>query len=80
VDDTGPGISPEDRDRIFEPFEQVVDDEARTDSIHRGTGLGLTIAGRLARRLGGSLRVEDGAECGSTFVLRLPAEAPPGAR
>ncbi|HEX8905353.1 MAG TPA: ATP-binding protein, partial [Longimicrobiaceae bacterium] len=59
VEDSGTGIAREDRTRIFEAFEQVCDD-ARTDSIHRGTGLGLTIARRLAERMRGSL-VLDGA-------------------
>jgi signal transduction histidine kinase len=70
VEDTGQGIAPEDRARVFEAFEQV-GDEARTDSINRGTGLGLTIARRLAERLGGSLALGDAA-AGSVFVLRLP--------
>jgi signal transduction histidine kinase len=78
VEDSGPGISPEDRTRIFEAFEQVGDD-ARTDSIHRGTGLGLTIARKLASRLGGSLRLDDGAGVGSAFVLRIPAGQPESA-
>ncbi|MBV9110596.1 MAG: PAS domain-containing protein [Gemmatimonadetes bacterium] len=71
VEDTGPGIELGDRARIFEAFEQVCDD-ARTDSIHRGTGLGLTIARRLAARLGGTLRLDDEAGEGSAFILRLP--------
>jgi signal transduction histidine kinase len=71
VEDSGPGIAPEDRARIFEPFEQVAD-EARTDSIHRGTGLGLSIAGKLTARLGGSLRLEQPEAGGSVFVLWLP--------
>jgi signal transduction histidine kinase len=78
VEDTGPGIAPADRTRIFEAFEQVGDD-ARTDSIHRGTGLGLTIARKLASRLGGSLRLDDGAGVGSAFVLRIPAGQPESA-
>lgn len=75
VEDTGPGIAAEDRRRIFDAFEQVGDD-ARTDSIHRGTGLGLTIARRLAQRLGGSLVMDEGVAQGSAFVLRVPVGAP----
>ncbi|HSU15075.1 sensor histidine kinase [Longimicrobium sp.] len=75
VEDSGPGIAAEDRARIFEAFEQVGDD-ARTDSIHRGTGLGLTIARKLAGRLGGSLALEGGDGAGSAFVLRVPISAP----
>jgi PAS domain S-box-containing protein len=58
VSDTGPGVRHADRERIFAPFEQVGDD-ARTDSLNRGTGLGLTIARQLARRLGGAIEVRD---------------------
>ena len=71
VEDSGPGIAEEDRARIFEVFEQVCDD-ARTDSMTRGTGLGLTIARRLAERMGGSLRLEQPEVGGSAFVVWLP--------
>jgi signal transduction histidine kinase len=71
VEDTGPGISPEDRDRIFEVFEQL-GDPARTDSMSRGTGAGLTIARKLAVLLHGSLGVEGREGGGSVFRLRLP--------
>ncbi|HEX8273371.1 MAG TPA: PAS domain-containing protein [Longimicrobiaceae bacterium] len=78
VEDTGPGISPEDRERIFEAFEQL-GDPARSDSMSRGTGAGLTIARKLAGLLRGSLRVEGRDGGGSVFRLRLPrAFAPPG--
>ncbi|HEU4456646.1 MAG TPA: PAS domain-containing sensor histidine kinase [Longimicrobium sp.] len=71
VADTGPGIAPEDRARIFEAFEQVCDD-ARTDSLNRGTGLGLSIARQLTRLLGGTLEVESEPGAGTVFRLRLP--------
>jgi len=71
VSDTGPGISPADQARIFEAFEQVADD-ARTDSIQRGTGLGLTVAHQLARLLGGTLSLESEPGAGSVFRVRLP--------
>src|SRR5690606_31008220 len=48
VVDTGPGIAPENRERIFGPFEQV-GDPSRSDSMTRGSGLGLTVARQLAR-------------------------------
>jgi signal transduction histidine kinase len=78
VEDTGPGISPEDRERIFEAFEQL-GDPSRSDSMSRGTGAGLTIARKLAGLLRGSLRVEGRDGGGSIFRLRLPrAFAPAG--
>ncbi len=68
VSDSGPGIPPNDLERIFEEFEQV-------KGTKGGTGLGLPIARKLARLLGGDLRAESEAGVGSTFVLRLPAVA-----
>jgi signal transduction histidine kinase len=59
---------------VFEAFEQV-GDESRTDSIKRGTGLGLTIARRLAERLGGTLALSETGDTGSVFVLSLPLGA-----
>ncbi|MBA4159880.1 MAG: histidine kinase, partial [Gemmatimonadetes bacterium] len=67
VADTGPGIAPENLERIFQEFEQVAGSE--------GTGLGLPISRKLARLLGGELVVESEIGEGSTFVLRLPGSA-----
>jgi signal transduction histidine kinase len=55
-------------------FEQVCDD-ARTDSIRRGTGLGLTIARRLAQRLGGTLTLGESSDAGCVIILDLPLDA-----
>jgi signal transduction histidine kinase len=65
VGDTGPGIAPEERDRIFRPF------WTRDDS---GTGLGLAIAHELAAALGGRIEFESEAGAGSRFELVLPAK------
>lgn len=76
VSDTGPGIEARDRARVFDAFEQL-GEEARSDSATRGTGLGLTIARKLARRLGGEIRVGGGEGDGSTFTVVLPLAGPP---
>ncbi len=66
VFDSGPGIRPEDRARIFQEFEQV--------RGSAGTGLGLPICANLATLLGGTLRLESELGTGSQFILRLPLE------
>jgi two-component system OmpR family sensor kinase len=65
VDDNGPGVPPDERERIFRPF------WSRDDS---GTGLGLAIAHELAAALGGSIELESETGKGSRFELVLPAE------
>jgi PAS domain S-box-containing protein len=70
VEDTGPGIEPASMAAIFEPFEQA--DMALTRK-HGGTGLGLTIAKRLARLMGGDITVRSQPGMGSAFFLWLPA-------
>lgn len=71
VADTGVGIAASDRERIFEEFEQV-NAGPRTDSVQRGTGLGLPISRRLARLLGGELMLESEPSKGSSFTVWLP--------
>ena len=65
VQDEGPGVAAEDRDRIFERFARGA--EAQPG----GFGLGLAIGRELARRMGGDLVLED-ADAGARFVLWLP--------
>lgn len=64
ITDDGPGIPVEWRERIFEPF-------VRLDDSPRGAGIGLFAARRLARTMGGDLRVDDRVPRGSQFVLEL---------
>jgi signal transduction histidine kinase len=70
VQDTGPGIRPEDVAVIFEPFRQLDQGGGRG-----GFGLGLALARKLAAVLGGRLGVESQLGVGSTFVLQLPRRA-----
>ena len=64
VSDTGHGISPEDKDKLFLPHFSTKD---------RGTGLGLAIAARIVAEHGGSIQVEDNFPAGSRFLIQLPA-------
>jgi two-component system sensor histidine kinase KdpD len=75
VSDRGTGIEPDNRERIFQPFERVGD---APSPFTRGLGLGLSISRRLAELNGGSLVLERSTpNCGSVFVLRVPT-APNG--
>lgn len=67
VADTGKGIPPEDRERIFDKYYQ-------TDKSHskRGLGLGLAICKRIVQLCNGSLTVESEVGVGSTFTVKLP--------
>lgn len=70
VEDDGPGIDPDDIDRIFERFARGLDTAPRP----RGSGLGLALARENARLQGGRLWVEDRPQGGARFVLELGAE------
>lgn len=69
VSDEGPGIPPEWRERIFEPYSR------RETNTARGSGIGLYAARRLAESMGGRLWCEPAATGGARFVLALPAAA-----
>ncbi|GAA5014940.1 sensor histidine kinase KdpD [Kitasatospora paranensis] len=74
VVDRGPGIAPEDRDRVFLPFQRLGDSDNTT-----GVGLGLALSRGLAEAMGGSLEVEDTPGGGTTMLLTLPAAPAPDA-
>jgi CheY-like chemotaxis protein len=69
VEDTGTGIAPEDRARIFDPFVQASNAAAK-----KGTGLGLSITRHFVHLLGGTIHVESVPGCGSRFHVQVPAE------
>ena len=66
IEDTGIGIAPEDRERIFERF-------VKLDTFTQGTGLGLSICKSIAEQLGGSVGVDSVAGEGSCFRIDIPA-------
>jgi signal transduction histidine kinase len=70
VSDSGPGIDPEEQERIFEPFHR----SQRGRRFPQGMGLGLTIARDLVVAHGGRLEVESEPGQGSHFTVRLPAK------
>jgi len=65
VEDSGIGIKPEEAEHIFEEFVQL-------DEYYEGTGIGLTIARSLARRMGGDIKLDTSYSPGARFVLSLP--------
>ena len=73
VKDSGIGIAEKDHSRVFEEFQQVDTSNTRK---YKGTGLGLPIARKLARMLGGDLTLESVVGKGSTFILTIPARIP----
>jgi signal transduction histidine kinase len=70
VRDSGPGIAPDERERVFDKFYQVGRIEGERPP---GTGLGLTIARHLVELHGGRIWVEDASDGGAVFAVLLPA-------
>jgi signal transduction histidine kinase len=68
VEDDGPGVPPEDRDRLFRAFER-----GASDSEHApGSGIGLTLVARFAELHGGRAWVEERSGGGASFLVWLP--------
>ena len=65
VEDTGIGVPPEQAEHIFEHFVQL-------DDYQEGTGIGLSLARTLARRLGGDVILDTSYSFGARFVFSLP--------
>ena len=76
VTDDGVGIPAEDRERIFESFQQG----RRGASREEGTGLGLTLSRRIVSLLGGTLWLESQVGVGSTFGFAIPIGTSPTSR
>jgi two-component system OmpR family sensor kinase len=74
VADSGPGIAPEERERVFERFYRALGTKVS------GTGLGLAIVQRIVQLHSGEIRIEDGLPredgtgCGARFVVTLPLQ------
>jgi signal transduction histidine kinase len=71
VTDNGVGIRPEDRERIFESFQQG----QRSPSREEGTGLGLTLCRRIVTLMGGTMSLQTEVGVGSTFGFTVPLQA-----
>jgi signal transduction histidine kinase len=75
VADDGPGIAPEQRERVFERFVRLDEARGRSDG---GTGLGLSVCRAIARAHGGDIRLIDAEGGGAAFEVRLPVSAEKG--
>jgi len=65
IEDTGPGIAPEERTRVFDPFYRVLGSEVD------GSGLGLSIVGTIAQRIGAHVTLGGAVSCGLVVVVTL---------
>jgi two-component system NtrC family sensor kinase len=66
VEDDGPGVSPEVRDRLFEPF-------VTTKEVGKGTGLGLAVCRGLVEASGGTISFDPGVKKGARFIVEIPS-------
>ena len=74
VADTGPGIPPEHKQQLFEPFERLGAEETSVE----GTGLGLALSKRLVEAMGGAIDAESDPDHGTTMSVELPRTPPNG--
>jgi two-component system NtrC family sensor kinase len=65
VEDNGPGVAPEIREQLFEPF-------VTTKEVGKGTGLGLAVCRGLVEAAGGTITLDTSVESGARFVIELP--------
>lgn len=75
VRDTGIGIAPEARERIFREFEQA---EPHITRNYGGTGLGLSISDRIVKQMGGRIALQSALGAGATFTVSLPLRTASG--
>ncbi|MBN2447154.1 MAG: HAMP domain-containing histidine kinase, partial [Phycisphaerae bacterium] len=64
VADNGPGVPPDQREKIFQPFHST--------KGHGGTGLGLAVVRKSVKEMGGKIRLNSPEEGGAEFVVRFP--------
>jgi two-component system sensor histidine kinase GlrK len=76
VGDSGPGISPEDRVRVFEPFYRG---QHAADTLVKGTGIGLSVVREYAQMHGGTVEVVADPQPGARVRVMLPLRAAPSA-
>ena len=72
IDDRGPGIAPQELDRVFEPFVRLEDSRSHETG---GAGLGLTLVKTIAEGHGGSVTLQNRPQGGLSAILHLPREA-----
>ena len=70
ITDTGPGIAPQEHDKVFEAFTQTTTGEGKQE----GTGLGLTISRKFVQFMGGDIQFQSEPGAGTTFSFTIPVE------